>query len=474
MKVFWKVFLSFYILIAVIFSLCTSFILQASFKSDYQREVDVHLTENEMYRVAFVNALTAVPEEYQKKRETVENIARSLYKNTEITGKYFAVRDGRINLIYQSHKEGRDDELSRSVSTDNRGYRVYEADGHRRIRVISAARLQSTGKTYYLETISDMDTVYEQRKDMIRLYQYVVCILLGACVGISLALSYLLTHRLSKLSESTGRLAGGDLDSRAEVRGKDEIAVLAQDFNSMASHLQEKMQELSAQAKHQERFTAAFAHELKTPLTAIIGYAELIRSVDDLSPEERIKAADYIYAQGKRLQKLSYKLMELFTLRQQDMEMQKLPAPYLLRQVSYLVEVGLLRAGIELEQKAEKGYIFGEPDLLISLFANLIDNARKASAEGSHIYLTGCVYEEGYIVTVRDEGKGMEPEEIKKITQAFYMVNKSRSRKEGGAGLGMTLCQEIIRLHNARWTIESQPGKGTTITMYFPSKEEEQ
>lgn len=472
MKLFWKVFLSFYILIAVTFSLCASFLLQASFKSAYGREVDMHLTENEMYRIAFASALSSVPEEYQKNRETVENIAESLDKTIGASGKYFAVRDGRINTIYQSRKEERDDLLSRSVRPGSQGYMVYGKNGHRYIRIISTAQMPATEKTYYLETISEMDAVYVQRDEMIRLYQYVVCILLGACVGISLALSYLLTHRLSKLSESTARLANGDLTCRADVSGKDEIAVLAQDFNCMAGHLEEKVEQISNQARQQENFTAAFAHELKTPLTAIIGYAELIRSVDDLSPEERIKAADYIYSQGKRLQKLSYKLMELFVLKQQEMEFQKLSARYLLRQVKYLTEVSMLRSETELVQEAEDGCIYGEPDLLISLFANLVDNARKASEKGNSIYLTGKKEPEGYIVTVRDEGKGMDPAEIEKITQAFYMVDKSRSRKEGGAGLGMTLCQEIIRLHKASWNIESTPGKGTTITMHFPEMEE--
>lgn len=111
--------------------------------------------------------------------------------------------------------------------------------------------------------------------------------------------------------------------------------------------------------------------------------------------------------------------MELFVLKQQDMEFQELPAQY----------------------------------LLLSLFANLVDNARKASQKGAHIYLTGQAEPDGYAVIVRDEGKGMEKTEIDKITQAFYMVDKSRSRKEGGAGLGMTLCQEIIRLHKASWLI---------------------
>lgn len=470
MKLFWKVFLSFYILIAAAFSICTSFILQASFQSAYEREIEMHLTENEMYRVSFANALAGIPLEYQKSRETVENICESLYRSVGLKSEYFAVRDGRINVIYENRDWESNDELLKAVHAGSRGYIVYEeADGHY-LRIISAVKMEASEKTYYLDTVSNIDSIYLQREEMIRLYQYVVCILLAACAGISAVLSYLLTHRLLTLSEITGKLAGGQLDCRADVRGRDEIAALAQDFNKMAENLQEKMGEISDQARRQETFTAAFAHELKTPLTAIIGYAELIRAVE-LSPEERTKAADYIYSQGRRLQKLSYKLMELFVIKQQEMKFQQIPAPWLLRQVSYLVEVSMLRAQMELIREAEDGVVWGEPDLLISLFANLVDNARKASKKGNHIWLRGYRQAEGYVVEVRDEGKGMPEKEIAKITQAFYMVDKSRSRKEGGAGLGMTLCQEIIRLHNARWTIESEEGKGTVITVYFCKRE---
>lgn len=470
MKLFWKVFLSFYVLIAVSFSACASFILQASFRSSYDREIEMHLTENEMYRVSFANALAGIPLEYQKTRETVENICESLHSSVGMKGDYFAVRDGRINRIYETQVWEDNAELFKAVHAGSRGYLVYEVDRHHYLRIVSAVKMEASEKTYYIDTVFNMDAVYLQREEMIRLYQYVVCFLLAACAAISAGLSYLLTHRLLKLSETTGKLAGGELTCRAEVKGKDEIAALAQDFNLMAENLQGKMEQISAQAHHQESFTAAFAHELKTPLTAIIGYAELIRSVE-LSVEERTKAADYIYSQGRRLQKLSLKLMELFSVRQQELTFQEIPAPYLLRQVSYLVEVSMLRAQLELVQDAEEGVIYGEPDLLISLFSNLVDNARKASPKGRHIYLQGTCRPDGYRVVVRDEGKGMPPEEIDKITQAFYMVDKSRSRKEGGAGLGMTLCQEIIRLHNARWIIESEEGKGTTITVYFPGKE---
>ena len=470
MKLFWKVFFSFYLLIAISFSLCASFILQASFRFSYDREIEIHLTENEMYRISFGNVLAGIPLDYQKNRQTVENICKSLHNSVGINSEYLAVRDGRINIIYQNKKWEDNSDFFKAVHAGSRGYLVYEKEGHHYLRIISAVKMEASEKTYYIDTVFGMDTVYFQRQEMLRLYRYVVCFLLAACAAISAGLSYLLTHRLLKLSEITGKLAGGELDCRAEVRGKDEIAVLAQDFNQMAENLQEKIEQISSNAQHQEAFTAAFAHELKTPLTAIIGYAELIRSVE-LSPEERTKAADYIYSQGRRLQKLSLKLMELFAMKQQDMIFQEIPAPYLLRQVSYLVEVSMLRAEMELVLETEEGAIFGEPDLLLSLFSNLVDNARKASKKGQKILLKGISRQDGYTVVVQDKGKGMPSGEIEKITQAFYMVDKSRSRKEGGAGLGMTLCKEIIELHHARWIIESEEGKGTTITIYFPGKE---
>ena len=158
-------------------------------------------------------------------------------------------------------------------------------------------------------------------------------------------------------------------------------------------------------------------------------------------------------------------------MKRQDMTFQEIPAPYLLRQVSYLVEVGMLRAQMELVLETEDGVIFGEPDLLLSLFSNLVDNARKASQKGQQIWLKGICRPDGYTVVVQDKGKGMPSGEIEKITRPFYMVDKSRSRKEGGAGLGMTLCKEIITLHHARWIIESEEDKGTTITIHFPGKE---
>ena len=110
----------------------------------------------------------------------------------------------------------------------------------------------------------------------------------------------------------------------------------------------------------------------------------------------------------------------------------------------------------------------GDFDLLLSLLANLVDNGRKACHEGGHISIKGqCQAHGQYQITVTDDGNGIPEEELGKITEAFYMVDKSRARREGGAGLGMAICERIVKLHGAAWKIESTLGEGTVVTLFF-------
>ena len=220
------------------------------------------------------------------------------------------------------------------------------------------------------------------------------------------------------------------------------------------------------EVQRQEAFTAAFAHELKTPLTSIIGYADTIRQMD-LSKEETDMCADYIFRQGKRLQTLSYKLLEMTMAEAQKLERKEIPIPELVEELKRVSAVSLTEKQMTLIVDAQSGSIFGDRDLLLSLFLNLIDNARKASEPGGRIWLLGDRLQDGYQITVQDEGRGIEPEELARITEAFYMVDKSRSRKEGGAGLGLALCKKIVELHQAAWRFYGSPGEGFAVTVRF-------
>ena len=119
----------------------------------------------------------------------------------------------------------------------------------------------------------------------------------------------------------------------------------------------------------------------------------------------------------------------------------------------------------------DAGELFTEQNLLVTVLANLIDNACKASKPGSPVQITGQKREDGYHIAVKDSGVGISKEECSHITEAFYMVDKSRSRQKNGAGLGLTLCVEILKLHHSVLEIESTQGVGSCFGFLLPGKE---
>ena len=218
-------------------------------------------------------------------------------------------------------------------------------------------------------------------------------------------------------------------------------------------------------------FTANVSHELKTPLTSIIGYADMLRTVE-CTKEETFEAVNYIFQQGKRLESLSFKLLELIVTGKQEYDFRPLGAEEFIQDAVRLTETGRKEKEICLTAHIEKGTVIGDRDLLVSMLTNFLDNARKAVSEHGQIRIRGRNQAGGYLLSISDNGCGMEEKELTRITEAFYMVDKSRARKEGGAGLGMTLCSRILDLHGARWKISSIPGKGTSIALWFPGRKE--
>lgn len=230
------------------------------------------------------------------------------------------------------------------------------------------------------------------------------------------------------------------------------------------SELERSIENLENVASRREEFIGSFAHELKTPLTAIIGYADMLRS-KDMSPKSRFTAAGYIFSEGKRLEALSLKLMDIIVAGKQELEFKRYEVGYFLRSVAAVTVPSLSEENITLDMRWEPGTVEIEPDLFKTLVINLIDNARKASRKNSVIELFGKAEEKGYALYVRDHGRGIPAEELSRITEPFYMIDKSRSRAQNGAGLGLALCQRIAELHGTKLEYESELGKGTTVRL---------
>ena len=275
---------------------------------------------------------------------------------------------------------------------------------------------------------------------------------------------------LAEITQVARRLVAGNLglstgeEVNINVRSQDEIGELAVSFNRMADAIARNVQELEAAARRQEDFTGSFVHELKTPLTSIIGYADMLRS-RDLGEDMRFKAASYIFSEGKRLESLSLSLMNLLVVGRSKAEARTVNMRKLCAEAARISQPAMKAKGLALTVRAEEGAVRGDGALLQTLLQNLLDNARKATASGGRVVLTGRSRENGYQVTVADQGRGIPDRELNKITEPFYMVDKSRSRAEGGAGLGLALCKEIAELHQGHLRFESQEGKGTIVTV---------
>ena len=288
----------------------------------------------------------------------------------------------------------------------------------------------------------DISEVYATRHQQLVSFRKIFVLVIGIEIVVSYFLAMILTRPLQKLSQVSKQIADGDYSVRVPVHTEDEIGELSVNFNYMTEQLIEKLMKLDQLLKNQEEFMGSFAHEMKTPLTSIIGYADLMR-MEALSKEEQKEACGYIYSEGKRLQNLSLKLMKLLVLKNQQFQM---------KEQDILVNLNLKKAICKME-----------PDLLKSLILNLIDNALKSMNSGGILTVEDRATQEGAKIYISDTGCGMPKDEISKITEAFYRIDKSRSRKQGGVGLGLAICKEIVRIHQGEMRFISQQGKGTTV-----------
>ena len=282
-------------------------------------------------------------------------------------------------------------------------------------------------------------------------------------------LSSFLTKPLEMLNKVSDEMSGGNYKMRANIKSNDEIGNLAEKFNHMAASVDNHVNELQQQIRRREQFVADFTHEIKTPMTTIIGYSDTMRSIE-LPREDQVTFLNYIFSAGKRLEIMSQKLFELIYLNQHEIEKNPISTNALAKEIEEFISPALKAKEITLILDVENDVLLVNKDLLVAAFINFIDNARKASDEHSTILFSGKKEKDSYVFMVKDEGIGVSEEDLKKICDEFYMVDKSRSRKEGSAGLGLSLASLILNRHKADLKIESKVGVGTTIYVTFPKE----
>lgn len=299
---------------------------------------------------------------------------------------------------------------------------------------------------------------------------------LAACLVISAALLGVMLRRslqpLRKLTRVSEEIAGGQYALRSGIRATDEVGDLSRSFDHMAETVEQKILDLEDVARRRELLLGALTHEMKTPMTAIVGFSDSLLTMP-LTEEGRMQAAYEIHEAALRTERLSQKMMQLIAMKDCPVLVRRpMQADVLFAAAQSAVSARLKERQVTLTLNARTDRLVGDGDLLISLLTNLIDNAAKASQPGKTIQVTADETADSYRLAVSDEGSGIPADKIALVTEPFYRVDKARSRKQGGAGLGLSLCQLIATAHGGELNISSEIGKGTTITMTWRDHDE--
>lgn len=378
------------------------------------------------------------------------------------------------NLCFQEGMRGETVEIYNRTVFQREFFTSLEYTALENLGVLSWAELDWEGRHYliFAGTLSQDTEFYHLadityvEEEMIRMAALLL-LLTGAVLLCTMLFLYLVLKRvlrpLKDLSEGACQIAEGQYDQRITVTGRDEIGQLSENFNKMAAAVEYRTHRLEESEHKKTLFMGNLTHELKTPMTSISGYAQTLLHVK-VSEEDRVEALKYIYQECGRLERLSQKMMRLLELDQEtELPLAELPVKEVFSQAARSCQELLKRKGMTLVCQEHGESFWMDPDLMTDAVINLIDNAAKASEGGRQIILrAGADY-----IEVEDFGKGIPKEEQDKILEPFYMVDKSRSRKHGGAGLGLALTALIARIHHCRVEIESEEGKGTVIRLQF-------
>lgn len=346
-------------------------------------------------------------------------------------------------------------------------YKVLQYGERQFLRLSSLFTLpyQTYGITCFMDITDFVQNRLRQYRFFFGLFFATAAVLAAGMYGISRHL----TKSVRLLTQSVRKIGSGNYTEHVEVRGNDEISELAVRYNEMARAVEDKISALEKKTEQQRRFIDNFSHELRTPLTAVVGYADLLRSAD-LDQDTSQKLGERIFKQGKRIEKLSELMLQLVFLERHSFALVPCDLREVVMEAETILQPSVQKAQMKLvvQVPEEPVMIRAEKELLLNLFGNLTDNARKASKEGDTIRISIWKKAGEVIAEVQDEGEGIPEEEQKKVFETFYMVDKARGRQNHGVGLGLSICLDIIKVHHARLELASSVGVGTKITIIFP------
>ncbi len=475
MKLFWKVFLSITVTTVTVFCFSGHLLIQIFFENNMNSAVtqarrinaSIGSSMEETGRIYFNQQILEGDVLQSEKELEIKEMqmimeAISISKSAEILG--LCVRNEKKEIVFRDAETFFSSPFSQKIDFDTSAYRIQFQEEKYYMNYVSAVEIET--KVVYLESITDVTDIFAEKESQYQIYSWILSLLIGMTAGLAMMISLWITLPIKRLSKAAREVAGGNYETRLHEKGGGELAQLAEDFNFMTESLEKNIQKLQEESRRREEFVGSFSHEMKTPVTSIIGYADMIRT-KQINEEERMNYGSHIYFQGKRLESLSRKMLQLIVAQNTKLELQNIYLIDFFASILSEMELILEKRKITVCCHPEDVCIAGDADLLKTVFINFIDNAMKAIGTGGSIEISSASSDTTCRIFVSDTGKGIPKGEIEKLTEHFYMVDKSRKYVENSAGLGLTICDTILKAHKAWMKIESEEGKGTTVITEF-------
>lgn len=326
--------------------------------------------------------------------------------------------------------------------------------------------------SYYIliddQIINKLIQLHESEELSQTIRRNVILMILNTIV-ISIILIQLISRRMIKpikqITEATKKVAAGDFSVKLETNRKDEIQDLVDNFNQM-------VKDLGSIECLQKEFIDNVSHEIKTPISSIQGFAELLKD-ESLTKEERAEYAGIIIEESNRLLNLSTNMLKLSKLQNQNKitKKEQIDIAEQIRKAISLLEPKWSKKELTFNVSLEEKYFWGDEELIFQVWVNLIENAIKYSKQNSKIDITLKQVDNFIVVQIKDYGKGMKEEELNKIFSRFYQIDKSHSSE--GSGLGLAIVKRIVELSEGTIEVISQENEGTTMKVRLPVKMEE-
>lgn len=363
----------------------------------------------------------------------------------------FALADPTGSVVFASGKYKPGDKLSKS---DLQSGTPIKEDG-KVIGIYVPLRTPFQGRPREIEFI--------ERINLTLLYGALIGALLALFLGI--LISRTLTRPIRELTRATHAISEGDLSQQVQVRTNDELGELAQAFNKMSA-------ELSRSVNARKQMTADIAHELRTPLSLILGHAEAVH--DGVLPPTR-ENFEIIREEAARLEHLvnDLRTLSLADAGELTINPQVIEPERLVNEVASLYQYEARKKNITLnvDVVSHLPTIEVDPGRMTQVLTNILDNATRHTPAGGQITLSAKLTDNKVELAVHDSGPGVPPEMLDRIFERFYRTDSSRQREgDGGSGLGLAIAKSIVLAHGGQLSAESEPGQGLKIIITLPGK----